>query len=109
MSESESNLNVPRWLMLFAAVSCIIAIGDLPYGFYRLLRWIACGVAIASGFHFYSSKQFTMVWIAGIIALIFNPLFPFFFSKDVWRVLDAGAGISFIIFFVAARKIKTDG
>jgi len=35
---------LPYWVLLAAAVFSFVGMADLPYGFYRLLRWVACGV-----------------------------------------------------------------
>jgi hypothetical protein len=94
---SEYKRIVPPWVLLGIAVFCFAAVGDLPYGYYRLLRWIACPVAIASAIQLNSSGRSAWVWIFGLVALLFNPLFPFHFDKATWRIFDAAGGISFLI------------
>ncbi len=109
MMEHESNQNCARWLMIVAATFCLVAVCELPYGFYRLLRWITCGAAVAAAFQLYSSRRYNMVWIAGAVGLIFNPISPFFFPRNAWRIIDAGAAVSFFVFFFATRKRPVGG
>lgn len=103
---SNSNQFLPRWVLICAAVLCFVAMTDLPYGFYRLVRWVACGVAIASAIQMHGNKRIGWVWIFGIVALIFNPLFPFYFPKNTWVIFDAGAGACFLTAFWQTRPGK---
>jgi len=95
---------LPYWVLLAAAVFSFVGMADLPYGFYRLLRWVACGVAIASVVQLHQNRHIGWAWALGIVALIFNPLIPFHFSKDTWRVLDFSAGALFLVTLWIARQ-----
>lgn len=92
---------LPPWVLLATAVLAFVAIGDFPYGFYRLVRWMVFSAGIAAAFRL---KNFpSWLWWMGIVALVFNPIFPFHFDKAVWRFLDAVAGVSFVLAF---RKLR---
>lgn len=93
MKNEVQNEWLPPWVLLVAAVLAFVAIADLPYGFYRLVRWVVFVVGIAAAFRFKDSPGW--MWGMGFVALVFNPIFPFHFDKVVWRVLDAGAGVAF--------------
>lgn len=95
---------LPYWVLVAAAVISFVAIADLPYGFYRLLRWITCGVAIASAVQLHHNRHTGWVWALGIVALIFNPLIPFHFAKDTWRVFDFFAGALFFVTLWITRQ-----
>jgi hypothetical protein len=69
----------------------------LPYGFYQLLRWVVCGVAVASAIQLQKSGHIAWVWALALLALIFNPIFPFHLPKSIWKVMDFGAGILFLV------------
>jgi uncharacterized membrane protein len=84
---------VPKWVVIAAAVFCFVAVGDLPYGFYKLLRWVVCIVGGLLAFEAVRQKRVGWAWGFGIVAVIFNPISPFSFEKELWRFLDAGAGI----------------
>lgn len=98
---------VPSWVLLATAALAFAAIADLPYGYYRLLRWIVCAVAIASAIRLKDSPGW--MWGMGFVAVVFNPIAPLHFEKAAWRVLDAAAGILFITLLKKQRissKVK---
>ena len=99
---------LPRWVLIGAAVLCFVAIADLPYGFYRLVRWVACGVAIASAVQLYRNGRIGWVWTMGVVALVFNPIFPFYFPRSAWMIFDAGAGACFFTVFWQTRPTKRE-
>lgn len=99
---------IPQWLLFVVALFCFIAIADLPYGFYILLRWVVFGVAIAASLHMQVNRRINWIWILGIVALIFNPFIPFHFPKNIWRFLDAVAGVSFFVLGII-RKYQQKG
>jgi hypothetical protein len=93
---------LPRWMFLVTAVLAFVAIGDLPYSYYRFLRWIVCAVAVAAAIQFRDRPGWP--WAFAMAALLFNPIFPFHFEKAVWRFIDGGAGL---VFLLAFSKMKT--
>jgi hypothetical protein len=52
---------VPTWVLLGAAGFAFVAILDIPYGYYRLLRWVTCAVAIASAIQLHRSSRLSWV------------------------------------------------
>lgn len=82
-------------------VMLILAIFKLPYEYYNLLRLV---VSIGGGV--FSYQQFIKGradWGISftVIALLFNPIFPIYLSKDVWIILDL---ISAVVFFSISYK-----
>ena len=74
----------------------LIALLPLPYFYYQLLRIVVTVVASIYAYKFYEDNQMAWVLVFGIIALIWNPIFPIYMDKSVWIVLDIiGAGIFF--------------
>ncbi len=95
MRVPKSDLNrILGWVLVVTAVFCFVAIGNLPYGFYQILRWIVCGTAIGSAF----SLRYHPGWMWGMffIAMVFNPIFPIHLDKPLWRIFDGGSGIAFL-------------
>ena len=103
----KENQFVPNWVLLLVAVLASVAIADMPYDFYRLLRWLTFGVSIALGLKKFLEDQTGWVWSLGIIALIFNPLVPFHFEKEIWRIFNICESVIFLsIFFQRVYKNK---
>lgn len=74
-----------------------------PYVYYVLLRWIICGASIYVAFSFYRANLTGWTWIFAAIALLFNPVLPFYFTKGVWVPLDF---ISAALFFISGFSTK---
>lgn len=73
---------------------------NVEYGYYQVLRWI---VMISSGLIAISfkDKDTALFVLFCAIAIFFNPIFPIYFSRNVWRIID---GIVAILFFVPTLK-----
>jgi hypothetical protein len=92
----KENQFVPNWVLLLVAVLALVAIADMPYDFYRLLRWLTFGVSIALGVEKFREREMGWLWSLGIIALIFNPLVPFDFERGIWRIFNICASVIFL-------------
>ena len=78
------------------AVLLLLAVLPLPYFYYQLLRIVVTLAAAANAYIFFEDKQMARVLAFGIIALIWNPIFPFYMDKSVWMISDIiGAGVFF--------------
>ncbi|MEA2066735.1 MAG: DUF6804 family protein [Thermotogota bacterium] len=86
-------------LFLIAGIALFIAILNLPYGYYQLLRFFICGVGVYGAYLSYRKKNIAWVWILGIIALVFNPILKFYFVKETWKIIDLIAGVLFCVYF----------
>ena len=73
----------------------IIAIGafPLPYGYYTLLRIVACLLFSWIGIVAFQKNALLVSSIAALFAILFNPLIPVYLSKDIWIFLDIVAAI----------------
>lgn len=85
-------------LLLVAAV-----FGRWPYGFYTVLRLVVCGCSIFLAVKANATRSPSWVWIMGGIALLFNPIVPIHLHPNDWRIVDALAAATFIM-FVALYK-----
>lgn len=96
---------------------------DVGYWYYQLLRWGVFICAILSGYLNYQNKKFldcrssrsdelsrrgtAMVLIVfAIIAILFNPIAPIYFSKEIWKIID---GITVAIFLIVLFKNTPKG
>lgn len=90
---------------LIVAVMLLIAVADLPYGYYQLLRWTTCGVSIFIAFQAYKMRKAWVTWLFGLIALLFNPIIPIHLTKEIWRPIDLAIAAIFglSILFLSTR------
>ncbi|OGM94852.1 hypothetical protein A2524_00135 [Candidatus Wolfebacteria bacterium RIFOXYD12_FULL_48_21] len=91
------NLFKNNWPNIVAAILLFWALGAHPYSYYQVLRWVVCGVALYNAYISKEKDENAWMWIFGIMAVVFNPLFPFFFDKSTWQNLDLIAGAIFVV------------
>ena len=57
---------------IIAAIMLLLALAPWPYGYYQLLRFVTCGVAVYVAFIAYRWQKMWAVWLFGFIAVLFN-------------------------------------
>ena len=87
-----------NWFVFVAALFLLGALGHWPYTYDQLLRWVVCGVGAYSAYVSYGSGRTGWAFIFGVIAVLFNPISPFYMQRETWQVLDIAAAIPFLIF-----------
>ena len=96
---SETDLQ-KRPLLIPAVVAALMLFGALaswPYGYYQLLRFVVCGVSVYVAFIAYKWHILWTVYVFGFIAVLFNPLFPIHFSRDLWQPIDLVCALLFAV------------
>ncbi len=75
--------------VLFVAVGMLfIGVLPLPYGYYMLLRFVACGVFAWAAYITFENKEEVLPWVFVILAIVFNPIIKIHFPKEVWAIID---------------------
>ncbi len=59
-----------------------------PSGYYTLLHWVCCVTLIYQACRAVSQKRLPLVWILGITALVYNPIFRLHFHRDLWSAIN---------------------
>lgn len=93
---------------LIAALMLFGALGRWPYGYYQLLRFVTCGVAVYVAFMAYNWQKIWAVWLFGFIALLFNPLIPIHLSRELWQPIDVICAILLIVIAFVLKKPKEE-
>jgi hypothetical protein len=80
--------------LFFYAVAAALVVGafPLPYGYYMLLRVLACAAFGYAAFLAYKSKAWPTLAMLALATVAFNPLIPLRLSKAVWAAVDMSAG-----------------
>jgi len=91
-------------IFLIAGIALFIALGDVPYAYYQLLRFFICGVGAYGAYLTYQQKKTGWTWILGIVALIFNPFVKFHLAKEAWKFMDFIGGMIFLVYFFKGMK-----
>ncbi|WP_049781168.1 DUF6804 family protein [Hahella chejuensis] len=88
---------MPKAVIFIAAGMLFVGVLSLPYGYYMLLRIVACGVFAWAAFITYEKNEEVVPWVFGILAIVFNPLIKIHFSKELWAVVDFCSGLFLLI------------
>jgi len=88
---------------LVAAAMALIAIADLPYAYYTLMRLVVCATAVYVIVMAAKSHQMWAVWLYSILALLFNPLVPVHLTKGLWQPIDFATGAMLVVAAIVIR------
>ncbi|MCX7611738.1 MAG: hypothetical protein N2043_09155 [Ignavibacterium sp.] len=80
---------------IIAAAMLLLAIANLPYGYYRFLRIAVTLIAGVNAYVEYKKDNQVLLIIFLGIAILFNPIFPIYFSRGTWMPIDLIIGIFF--------------
>jgi len=69
------------WLIVAAL---LVDVERHPYSFDTLLRWICCPVFAYSAFVAYENKRVLLVWVFGVLAGLYNPIFRVHLDRTTW-------------------------
>lgn len=91
---------------LVSAILLAIAVLDLPYGFYTILRIVICAIAAWLAVDDYRRASTITPWVItlAIIAALFNPIIPIYLKKDIWLFVDLAAGALIGLHWIVTQK-----
>ncbi len=69
----------------------------LPYSFFTLLKLIVFFTNIYLVWLALVSKKHLWVWVYGLIVIVFNPIIPLYFERDIWIIIDVLTAFLLII------------
>ncbi len=105
------NLLQKRPHLIPAAIAALMlfgALGQWPYGYYQLLRFVVCGISISIAFLAYRWQKLWATWLFGFMAVLFNPLIPIHLPREVWQLIDVTCAFLFIAIASTLRKPTKD-
>lgn len=94
-----------RYFLFFCAALLLIALANLPIGYYTFLRIAVTLGAIGAIVSEFEKGMNAWIIIFGIIVIIFNPIVPIYLNdKSTWMPIDIIASGVFV--FKAVILIK---
>ena len=72
----------PVWLSGVVAAANVIALADMPYGYYQLLRITVTGYAIWVAICVEKRRNSALVWIFGLVAVLYNPIIEIHMTRE---------------------------
>ncbi len=88
---------MPRAVIYICAAVLFFGAAPLPYGYYTVLRVVACGVFAFAAFVAFQRKGKATPWLYGLLAVLFNPIIKIHFPKEVWAFIDVAAGVLLLV------------
>tara|TARA_R110002051_G_C8724521_1_gene497149 strand:- start:1206 stop:1532 length:327 start_codon:yes stop_codon:yes gene_type:complete len=88
------NRYVPA-LHYIVGAALLIAVLPMPYGYYQLLRigTFITFAALAYDAHTSCRGPYYWLWLLGL-ALLYNPVVPIHFERELWAVLNVLAAVA---------------
>lgn len=92
---------IPIAVIYITVAMLFMGVAPLPYGYYMLLRIVACGFFVWASVVSHERNHKVIPWLFGVLAVIFNPIIKIHFPKELWAMIDGASAI-----FVLACKSK---
>lgn len=87
-------------LFLIPAALLLLALAEMPSGYYVLMRIVVClaSAIVAYGSYKRDNSVNGSVLLFGLMAILFNPIIPVYLNdRDVWAPIDIIGAIVFVI------------
>lgn len=78
----------PKWLSWAVGIACLVAILDMPYGYYQFLRLVVTAYAAYLSYVYFREARAEIGWTFAFFALIYNPVFPISMTKGVHAIFN---------------------
>lgn len=91
-------------IITIAAILALIlpVFAKLPYSYFMIFRWFICLLALYYVYLFYTIRKLGFLWLMVVIAILFNPIAKFYFSKTTWIFvgLIVAVLLGFILYYL---------
>jgi hypothetical protein len=103
-------LTISVGLRVVAAILLFVALANLPYQFFSILRLITCFVSAYLVYVAVVTKRQTWIVPFSFIFLLFLPLRLWVIKRETWMIIDGLAAIFFLtsIIFIRERPQAED-
>ncbi len=94
-----------RIIAMVAVVMLIVALFEMPYGYYTFLRLAVMTAALLGAFHAFKMIN-APFWVVtmGLVALLFNPVIPVHLTRDIWAIIDVAVASVFLGYLFILRR-----
>jgi hypothetical protein len=98
--------NFYKYFIIISIIILFLALGQWPYGYFILLRWVVTAGAIIVAINAFDKNIDWAKVVFLFIAILFNPIVPVHLSREIWIPIDVVVGVMFIFayFKVIAKK-----
>jgi hypothetical protein len=86
------------WFLWVVGLILLVAYADWPYSYYQLVHWVAFIFGAYCAYISYQSGRNAWAVVFAIIAIVFNPLAPFYLQRETWQVLYLATAVPFLVY-----------
>lgn len=92
LSQEPMKSRTMSWPFIVGIIALLLALPrGWPHGYYQLLRFLVCGVAVWGIFQAYRQRRIAWIGLLIGMAVLFNPIDPIHFPKNTWILIDLTA------------------
>jgi hypothetical protein len=92
----EEPISQGAWASFVCTVAVVVGLGEWPYGYYRLLRLLLCGVSLFLLSGDKSRLQDWHQWLLVSLAVLYNPVIPVELGdKELWAAVNIATIVVF--------------
>ncbi len=97
-------------LWLAPAALLVIALLPWPYGFYIFLKLFIFAVCLVLTYTQWKHDNAISGWVLafGAMAILYNPLFRIYLTREIWSVLNIATALLFVGHLRALRRLVTE-
>ncbi len=82
---------VPKIVIAIASGVLALGVAPMPYGYYTILRIIACAVFVWCAIVTGRRKLEILPWVFALLAILFNPIVRVHLDRALWMWANLGA------------------
>ena len=86
-----------RLYFVVPAVMALLALLDMPYGYYQLLRLVVAAASVFIAVAAWQRGGHVAVMAFGLLALIYNPIVPLHLKREIWEWVNLGTAAIFLV------------
>ena len=99
-------MGIPKPVIYIASGFLFIGVLPSPYGYYMLLRFIACGTFAWAAYVSFKRNENILPWVFIVLTITFNPIIKIHLPKEIWAAIDLCSGLFLILI---RSKIQENG
>lgn len=96
-------------LWIIGVALAIALIPTMPYGYYPVMRWAVCGACAWTALDAHRKGMEAWVWGWGVLAGIYNPIFPIHSTREIWSLVNIATILAAIVYSLKASGSESRG
>lgn len=102
---SEGSSHYALWLIPMAALG--VALAEMPYGYYQLLRVLIFCVSCFLAYRSHEAHQQAWTWIFVGLAITYNPIIKLHLGAQVWPIVNAATILLLAVHLLISRTLSS--